>query len=60
MSAAPSAGSLDVNTTAVLDRTTVMNAPMQNLDPDVAAGFGHEWSTFSQGEAGSFAAMTCT
>src|ERR1700682_4110138 len=23
----------------------------QNLDSDVAAGFGHEWSTFKQGEA---------
>jgi ubiquinone/menaquinone biosynthesis C-methylase UbiE len=27
-----------------------MNDATQNVDPDVAAGFGHEWSTFRQGE----------
>jgi SAM-dependent methyltransferase len=27
-----------------------MNDVTQNIDPDVAAGFGHEWSTFRQGE----------
>lgn len=27
-----------------------MNDTTQNVDPDVAAGFGHEWSTFRQGE----------
>jgi ubiquinone/menaquinone biosynthesis C-methylase UbiE len=26
-----------------------MNDVTQNIDPDVAAGFGHEWSTFRQG-----------
>jgi ubiquinone/menaquinone biosynthesis C-methylase UbiE len=28
-----------------------MNDVMRNVDPDVAAGFGHEWSTFRQSEA---------
>jgi SAM-dependent methyltransferase len=28
-----------------------MSDKMQNLDPDVAAGFGHEWSMFKQSEA---------
>ena len=28
-----------------------MNNVMRNVDPDVAAGFGHEWSTFRQDEA---------
>ena len=27
-----------------------MNDPKHNIDPDVAAGFGHEWSTFRHGE----------
>jgi len=27
-----------------------MNDVTQNIDPDVAAGFGHEWSTFRQSE----------
>jgi hypothetical protein len=27
-----------------------MNDITRNIDPDVAAGFGHEWSTFRQGE----------
>jgi ubiquinone/menaquinone biosynthesis C-methylase UbiE len=27
-----------------------MNDVTRNVDPDVAAGFGHEWSTFRQGE----------
>jgi SAM-dependent methyltransferase len=27
-----------------------MNDVTRNVDPDVAAGFGHEWSTFKQGE----------
>ena len=27
-----------------------MNDVARNIDPDVAAGFGHEWSTFRQGE----------
>jgi SAM-dependent methyltransferase len=27
-----------------------MNGTTRNLDSDVAAGFGHEWSTFQQGE----------
>jgi len=27
-----------------------MNDVTQNVDPDVAAGFGHEWSTFRQGD----------
>ncbi len=27
-----------------------MNDTPQNIDPDVAAGFGHEWSTFRQNE----------
>jgi ubiquinone/menaquinone biosynthesis C-methylase UbiE len=27
-----------------------MNDAMRNIDPDVAAGFGHEWSTFRQSE----------
>src|ERR1700740_2904235 len=27
-----------------------MNDTTRNLDSDVAAGFGHEWSTFQQGE----------
>ena len=27
-----------------------MNDAPQNIDPDVAAGFGHEWSTFRQSE----------
>lgn len=26
-----------------------MNDITQNIDPDVAAGFDHEWSTFRQG-----------
>jgi ubiquinone/menaquinone biosynthesis C-methylase UbiE len=29
----------------------LMNDATRNIDPDVAAGFGHEWSTFRQGEA---------
>jgi ubiquinone/menaquinone biosynthesis C-methylase UbiE len=28
-----------------------MNGITENVDPDVAAGFGHEWSTFRQNEA---------
>jgi SAM-dependent methyltransferase len=28
-----------------------MNDVTQNIDPDVAAGFGHEWSTFRQSES---------
>ncbi len=28
-----------------------MNDVTRNIDPDVAAGFGHEWSTFRQSEA---------
>jgi ubiquinone/menaquinone biosynthesis C-methylase UbiE len=28
-----------------------MNDVKHNIDPDVAAGFGHEWSTFRQSEA---------
>jgi SAM-dependent methyltransferase len=28
-----------------------MNNVTRNIDPDVAAGFGHEWSTFRQSEA---------
>jgi SAM-dependent methyltransferase len=28
-----------------------MNDAQQNVDPDVAAGFGHEWSTFQQSES---------
>lgn len=28
-----------------------MNDVIPNVDPDVAAGFGHEWSTFRQGES---------
>jgi SAM-dependent methyltransferase len=28
-----------------------MNDVTRNIDPDVAAGFGHEWSTFRQGDA---------
>jgi SAM-dependent methyltransferase len=28
-----------------------MNDVTRNIDPDVAAGFGHEWSMFRQGEA---------
>src|SRR6266852_4654827 len=28
-----------------------MNDVTRNIDPDVAAGFGHEWSTFRQNEA---------
>jgi SAM-dependent methyltransferase len=28
-----------------------MNDVTRNIDPDVAAGFGHEWSTFQQGDA---------
>jgi SAM-dependent methyltransferase len=28
-----------------------MNDVTQNIDPDVEAGFGHEWSTFRQGES---------
>jgi ubiquinone/menaquinone biosynthesis C-methylase UbiE len=28
-----------------------MNDVTRNIDPDVAAGFGHEWSTFQQGES---------
>src|SRR5664279_4379815 len=27
-----------------------MNDVSRNIDPDVAAGFGHEWSTFRQSE----------
>src|SRR5215213_6815384 len=27
-----------------------MNDTSQNVDPDVAAGFGHEWSTFRQSD----------
>ncbi len=34
----------------------IANEPMRNVDPEVAAGFGHEWSTFSQGEAALSAA----
>ena len=29
---------------------TPMDDVTRNVDPDVAAGFGHEWSTFQQGE----------
>src|SRR6266700_3963641 len=29
----------------------VMKDTARNVDPDVAAGFGHEWSTFRQNEA---------
>jgi ubiquinone/menaquinone biosynthesis C-methylase UbiE len=29
----------------------MMNDVTRNIDPDVAAGFGHEWSTFRQNEA---------
>src|SRR5260370_42584915 len=29
---------------------TVMNDFTRNIDPNVAAGFGHEWSTFRQSE----------
>jgi ubiquinone/menaquinone biosynthesis C-methylase UbiE len=29
---------------------TAMNDVTRNIDPDVAAGFGHEWSTFRQSE----------
>jgi len=28
-----------------------MNDATRNIDPDVAAGFGHEWSTFRQSES---------
>jgi SAM-dependent methyltransferase len=28
----------------------LMHDATRNIDPDVAAGFGHEWSTFRQGE----------
>jgi SAM-dependent methyltransferase len=30
---------------------TAMNDVTRNVDSDVAAGFGHEWSTFRQGDA---------
>jgi len=30
---------------------SAMNDATRNIDPDVASGFGHEWSTFRQGEA---------
>src|SRR4051794_13467178 len=30
---------------------TAMNDITRNIDPDVAAGFGHEWSTFRQSES---------
>jgi ubiquinone/menaquinone biosynthesis C-methylase UbiE len=29
---------------------SAMNDATRNIDPDVASGFGHEWSTFRQGE----------
>jgi hypothetical protein len=30
---------------------TAMNDVTRNVDPDVTAGFGHEWATFRQTES---------
>src|ERR1700724_1912270 len=35
----------------VIAELSTMNDVTQNIDPDVAAGFGHEWSTFRQSES---------